>query len=42
MTMARDFQFIFERLREILKPYTPHLTLTKDTDETYYLEGHFS
>ena len=42
MPATHDLQPVFERLREILKPHATRLTLTQDTDENYYLEGHYS
>lgn len=42
MATSQDFQLVFERLRETLKPYAPTLTITQDTTENYSLEGHFS
>ena len=42
MTKASDFQPVFERLREILKPYEPGLTVAQDTSDFYSLDGHYS
>lgn len=42
MTKSPDFQHVFERLRTILQPYEPYLTITQNTDEYYYLEGYYS
>ena len=42
MSKTNNFQPVFERLRDILKPYATQLTVTQDTDENYYLEGHYS
>ena len=42
MTKSPDFQPVFERLREILKPYAPNLTITQDTSDFYSLDGHYS
>jgi hypothetical protein len=42
MNPRQDFQLVFEHLREILRPYESNLSLTKDTSDTYYLEGSFS
>ena len=42
MTKSPDFQPVFERLRGILKPYAPNLTITQDTSDYYSLDGHSS
>jgi hypothetical protein len=42
MTKLPDFQPVFERLRGILKPYAPDLTITQDTSDFYSLNGHYS
>ncbi|GAB4417851.1 MAG: hypothetical protein Kow002_04430 [Anaerolineales bacterium] len=42
MSASHDFQTVFERLRAILKPYESQLNIKQDTDEHYYLEGHYS
>ena len=42
MAKSPDFQPVFERLRDILKPYEPDLTITQDTSDYYSLDGHYS
>jgi hypothetical protein len=42
MTTNPQFQPVFERLRAILEPYAPHLTLKQDNDQLYYLDGPYS
>lgn len=42
MSEPSDFQTVFERLRDILKPYGAQLSLVDDLPERYYLNGHFS
>ena len=42
MTKSPDFQPVFERLREILKPYASDLTITQNTSDFYSLDGHYS
>jgi len=42
MTTSPDFQPVFGRLRDILKPYEPDLTVTQDTTDFYSLDGHYS
>lgn len=42
MTKLPVFQQIFERLRNILKPYEAQLTLVDDLPEHYILNGHYS
>jgi len=42
MSTTQNFQLVFERLRDILKPYESQLNVTQDTTENYYLEGHYS
>jgi hypothetical protein len=37
-----DFPIVFERLKNILKPYTEKLTLKADTLDTYYIDGPYS
>jgi hypothetical protein len=42
MTKSPDFQPVFERLRDILKPYAPDLTITQNTSDFYSLDGPYS
>ncbi len=42
MTKSPVFQQVFERLRNILKPYEAQLTLVDDQQERYILNGHYS
>ena len=42
MNRSTDFQPVFERLRTILQPYARDLTITQDTNDSYYLEGPYS
>jgi hypothetical protein len=42
MPAQDDFPLIFEKLRNILKPYESSLTLTADTTDAYSLDGPYS
>src|SRR6266568_3722341 len=42
MPSQTDFPIIFEQLKKILKPYTPKLTITADTPDSYSLDGPYS
>jgi hypothetical protein len=42
MSAADDLQPVFERLRNILRPYAQELTIKTDTPDTYYLDGPYS
>lgn len=42
MTKSPIFQQVFERLRDILKPYEAQLNLAEDLPERYILNGHYS
>ena len=42
MASNDDFPIVFERLKNILKPYTEKLTLKADTLDTYYIDGPYS
>ncbi len=42
MPTLHDFQPVFEQLRIILQPYARDLTVTQDTNVSYYLEGPYS
>ena len=42
MSAAKDFQAVFDGLRNILKPYEEELTIKSDTPEAYYLDGPYS
>lgn len=42
MSPQSDFPLIFEKLRAILKPYGPKLTVKADTSTAYYLDGPYS
>jgi len=37
-----DFPIVFERLKNILKPYAEKLTVKADTLDTYYIDGPYS
>ena len=42
MDKPSTFKSVFERLRAILVPFAPYLTVKQDTDEIYYLDGPYS
>ena len=42
MSKPPQFQIIFKRLRDILKPYGTQLVLVDDLPERYSLNGHYS
>jgi hypothetical protein len=42
MPPQTDFPFVFEQLKNILKPYAGDLTVKADTADTYYLDGPYS
>jgi len=42
MASNNDFPVVFEKLKNILKPYAKHLTLKADTSDTYYIDGPYS
>ena len=42
MRNAPDFQPVFTRLRALLEPYAPYLTVTHDSKDLYYLNGPYS
>jgi len=42
MSTKNDFPLVFERLKNILKPYAEKLTLKADTSDTYYIDGPYS
>ena len=42
MASNDDFPIVFERLKNILKPYAEKLTVKADTLDTYYIDGPYS
>src|SRR6185503_14245875 len=42
MSSKSDFPLVFERLKNILKPFEPKLTVTADTPGAYSLDGPYS
>ena len=42
MSPKSDFPLVFERLKNILKPFEPKLTVTADTPGAYSLDGPYS
>jgi len=42
MAAKNDFPIVFEKLKNILKPYAEKLTLKADTSDTYYIDGPYS
>ena len=42
MSPKNDLPPVFEKLKNILKPYAEKLTLKTDTPDTYYLDGPYS
>jgi len=42
MPAQSDFPPVFEKLKEILKPYAKGLTVTADTTDSYSLDGPYS
>ena len=42
MSPQTDFPIVFERLKNILEPFAPNLTLTRDTSSAYSLDGPYS
>ena len=42
MSAANEFQLVFERLKEILKPHADDLTVKADTADTYSIDGPYS
>jgi hypothetical protein len=42
MAQPKDFSPLFDRLKAILKPYEPHLTVEADGLDGYSLNGHYS
>jgi hypothetical protein len=42
MSTENDFLFVFEQLRDILKPYAKNLTVKIDTPDTFYVDGPYS
>src|SRR5919197_3462442 len=42
MSPQNDFPFVFEQLKNILKPYAEKLTLKADTSDTCYIDGPYS
>src|SRR5215212_5000073 len=42
MPAQMDFPLVFERLKNILKPYAQNLNVKTDTADTYYLDGPYS
>lgn len=42
MKLQTDFPLVFERLRNILKPFAPKLTVKADTTDAYQLDGPYS
>ena len=37
MAASTDFQAVFKELKQLLKPFEPHLLVQADTPENYYL-----
>ena len=42
MSAQTDFTSVFEKLRAILKPFAPKLTVTADAQDAYSLDGPYS
>ena len=42
MPTQNEFPFVFEQLKNILKPYAANLTVKADTPGNYYLDGPYS
>ena len=42
MTTQTDFPLVFQKLKAILQPYAPNLTITADSAEAYSLDGPYS
>jgi hypothetical protein len=42
MSPQTDFPIVFERLKNILQPFAPKLTITADTSSAYSLDGPYS
>ena len=42
MPSQPEFPVVFEKLKAILKPFAPKLTVKADSAEAYYLEGAYS
>lgn len=42
MSSKEDLSIVFEKLKNILKPYAEKLTLTADTADIYYIDGPYS
>lgn len=42
MPPQNDFPLVFERLKKILQPYAPKLTVTADSPDAYSLDGPYS
>ncbi|MCC6501388.1 MAG: hypothetical protein IT313_14065 [Anaerolineales bacterium] len=42
MSAQTDFPKVFERLKKILKPYAPKMTVKMDNQSAFYLDGPYS
>ena len=42
MSPQSDFPIVFEKLKNILKPFAPKLTVTADTPDAFSLDGPYS
>jgi hypothetical protein len=42
MTSQIEFPLVFEKLKSILKPYSPKLVVKMDTPKSYSLDGRYS
>jgi len=42
MSSQNDLPFVFEQLKNILKPHAENLSLKADTSDTYYVDGPYS
>ena len=42
MPTQSEFPEVFEKLKSIIKPYSPRLKIKADTSDSYHLEGKYS